>query len=166
MRGPATMPSSIARLSPNDRPADVADGREAAHQRVGGFGARDEVGVADVARHRGRGRPHEHRVPVRVDQAGHQRAAAAVDDRGGSARLDRNRVRGNARDDLPVDQHVGRTGQRAALPSKTRTFWNSVTGADGTGICCAMHTPHAAANSVAAIPNRRTVAIMGVLRSS
>jgi hypothetical protein len=48
------------------------------------------------------------------------------------------------------------------LPSKTRTFWNSVTGADGA--CCAMHTLHAAANSAAAIPNLGTVTIMGILR--
>ena len=74
MRGPATMPSSIACFSPKSRPAEIADGGEAAHQRVGGLGGRDESGVADIVRHRGsRSRAHQHRVPMRVDQAGHQR---------------------------------------------------------------------------------------------
>ena len=37
------------RASDRRRPAHVADGGEAAHQRGGGLGARQEVGVADVA---------------------------------------------------------------------------------------------------------------------
>ena len=69
-------------LESESRPAQIADGGEAAHQGVGGLGGGDESGVADIVRHRGSGvRAHQHRVPMRVDQAGHQRAAAAVDRR-------------------------------------------------------------------------------------
>src|SRR5256885_8570543 len=42
----------------------------------------------------------QHRVPMIVDQAGHQRAAASIDDRGGRASIDRNRRPGNRFDQI------------------------------------------------------------------
>jgi hypothetical protein len=77
------------------RAAHVPDRREPPHQRAFGLGARLEVNVTDVGRHqRHEGQGREHGVPMRVDQAGHQGAAAAVDDLrivggGGVAGVDR-----------------------------------------------------------------------------
>ena len=70
-------------LEPEGRPAHVADGGEAAHERVRGLGTGQQVEVADVAGEQGcGGGPHQHRVPVHVDQPGHQRPPAADDDLG------------------------------------------------------------------------------------
>ena len=70
-------------LEPERRPAHVANGGEPAHQCVRRLGACDQIEVSDVPHQQRCGRrPHHHRVPVVVDQAGHQRAPAAVDHRG------------------------------------------------------------------------------------
>ena len=96
--------------------AKVADGGEAAHQRGGGLGPREERGIADVASKHDRGRePHHRRVPMRVGQAGHQGPAAAVDDPGGRAAIDGDRRLGNSFDQVAANQHVGRFGQGRAL---------------------------------------------------
>ena len=60
--------------------AHVAHGSEAAHQGAPRFHAGKHAEVALVGRHQLRdGGTHQHAVPVRVDQARHQHAAAAVD---------------------------------------------------------------------------------------
>ena len=79
--GPATMPSSMARLSAKTGPPmsrTVVKPRISVCRRLR---AGQQVGVADVAGESlGGVGPHQHRVPVRVDQARHQRAPAAGDD--------------------------------------------------------------------------------------
>ena len=96
-------------LEPERRPAHVANGGESAHQRVRSFGACHQIEVADVPREQRCGRrPHQHRVPVRVDQPGHQRAPAAVDERGGGAAIGRDRICGDALDLVPADENVSR----------------------------------------------------------
>ena len=89
--------------------AEIADGGEAAEERVAGFGGGDDVGVADVVGEGlgGRG-PDEHRVPVHVDQAGHEGAAVAVDDFGGGAAVGGNRVGGDLFDLVAADEDVAR----------------------------------------------------------
>ena len=137
MRGPATRPSSMARLSPNAGPPTSRTVVKPRIKRVRRLGARHEIAVADVAGDRlcWRG-PYQHRVPVRVDQAGHQRAPAAVDH--GRARLGGDRRRRDAFDDVALDQHVGRRRQRELpLPSKMRTFWNNVALTTAGGLPCA-----------------------------
>ena len=80
MRGPATTPSSIACLSPNAGPPMS---RTVVKPRISvsvASAPATRLLIADVAVDRlGGRRPHQHRVPVGVDQAGHQRAPAAVD---------------------------------------------------------------------------------------
>ena len=80
MRGPRD--ATVDRpLEAEGRTSEIAYGGETAHQRAFGFGRGGEIDETDVGgqqfEHRQGG---EHGVPVRVDQAGHQRAAAAVDD--------------------------------------------------------------------------------------
>ena len=111
------------------RSADVADGRESAHQRGRGFGPREKGEVAEVRGHQHGGRrPHQHRMPMVVDQPRHERASGAVDQHGVGSAIGRDRRRGDPLDDLPLTSTLSRPGQRPLLPSNTRTFWNSVTG--------------------------------------
>src|SRR5262245_16443492 len=66
--------------------AEVAHRGEPAHERVRRLGARYQIEVAEVACQQGRDRrPNQHRMPVHVDQPGHQRASVARDDPGVSA---------------------------------------------------------------------------------
>ncbi len=88
--------------------ADVAHGREAARKRVAehAHGVRGAVGLAERldALHRHVAREGVH---VRVDQAGHQRAPADIDD----ARLRRgDRLRGDALDQPVGDEDVDALG--------------------------------------------------------
>ena len=72
---------------------------------------------------------------MHVDQARHQRAAAAVDDPGGRAAIDRNgRSARFARSGCRAPAHWWARTAHALLPSKTRTLLKSVTGA---AVCCA-----------------------------
>ncbi len=120
-------------LETEHRPAHVANGGEAAHQGVRRFARQQSrllkptspnacAGVAGTSI----------AVPMRVDQARHQRAAAAIDDRRVAPPIDRDRrawkcarsgCRGPAR-------WLVRTTMRL-LPSNTLTLVNSVTGAAG-----------------------------------
>ena len=96
-------------LESEGRPTHVANGRESAHQRVRRLGACHEIEVADVPREQRCGRrPHQHRVPVHVDQPGHQRAPAAVDEHGGGASIGRDRTCGDTLDLIPAHQNVSR----------------------------------------------------------
>ncbi len=98
------------------RSAHVAHGGEPAHQRVGGLGARHEVGVALGVGQRGRGRrPHEDGVPVHVDQARHERAPAPVDDDGGGAAIGRDGRGRDAFDAVATHEHERRRREGAAL---------------------------------------------------
>ena len=140
-------------LEPERRPAQVANGGEPAQQRVRRLGAGHQVDVADVPREQRRGRrPHQHRVPVHVDQPGHQRAPAAVDDVGVGEALGRNRVFRDLLDRVPADENVHGGAQRSLLPSKMRTFWNSVPNCSAGAVPCA-HTAGDSPN-----PIRRMVA--------
>ncbi len=129
MRGPA-IEAFVDRLFQSEgRPAQIADGGEAAHQGVGGLRGRDESGVADIVRHRGNGvGAHQHRVPMRVDQAGHQRAAAAGDDTvvEGGAAIGEVEIRSIL---LPVTSTFEGAVRAALLPSKMRTLVNRRLGA-------------------------------------
>jgi hypothetical protein len=94
-------------LQPERRPSEVAHAREAAHQGSLGLRARQQVQVADVTVDRlGRQRPDEHSVPVVVDQAGHQRAPAALDASQFDARRIRNRTARDRPDDVAHDENV------------------------------------------------------------
>src|SRR5258705_602475 len=75
-------------LETEHRPAHVANGGEAAHQSVRRFLASYEIVEADVTERLCRGRAGQHRVPMIVDQARHQRAPAPVDDRRGRVSID------------------------------------------------------------------------------
>ena len=109
MRGPATVPSSMARLSPNAGPPMSRTVVKPAHQRGGGLGACHEIEMADVPREQRCGRrPHQHRMPVHVDQPGHQRAPAALDEHGGGAPIGRDRTCGDTFDLIPAHQNVSR----------------------------------------------------------
>src|SRR6202011_4736316 len=61
----------------------------------------------------GRSGPYQHRMPVCVNQAGHQRWAAARDH--GHAWLSGDRRRRDAFDDVALDEHAERPGERAVL---------------------------------------------------
>src|SRR5262249_47608794 len=61
--------------------AHVPNGGEASHQRVRGLGAGYKIDVPDVRREKlSGGRPHQHWMPVHVNQPGHQCATTAVND--------------------------------------------------------------------------------------
>ncbi|CAI2933874.1 protein of unknown function [Aminobacter niigataensis] len=99
-------------LETEHRTAHVAHRREATHQRMRCLVACGEIGKADVAHCLCRGRRDQHRVPVRIDQAGHQHAAAA------RYHLRARRLDGGGRDaldEVAVDQHIRRRRQRACL---------------------------------------------------
>src|SRR5262249_45700114 len=92
-------------LEPEPRPAYIANGGEPAEQRVRSLRAGHQVGVADIPGERlGGRRPHQHGVPVGVDQAWHERATAAVDD----GRLLRGRDVAADLLDLVADDEDGR----------------------------------------------------------
>jgi hypothetical protein len=94
------------------RPTDKCAGRRQ------GLRGRLNVGVANIVR-QGRGgiRPHQHRMPIRVDQAGHQDAPAAV-----------NRSRTSDRDVdirsilLSLTKTLDGAESAPLFPSKIRTF--------------------------------------------
>ncbi len=114
MRGPSTTPSSMARLEAEHRPAHVANRGEAAHQGVGCLGAGLQAVVGDVAERLHRSDPRHRGVPVIVDQAGHQRAAAALDDARVGAAIHGDRLRRNRLDPVAADQNMRRARQRRA----------------------------------------------------
>ena len=58
-------------LEPEARSAEIAHRCEAAHQSVCGFVASHEIVVTDIPERLCGGRARQHRVPMRVDQAGH-----------------------------------------------------------------------------------------------
>jgi hypothetical protein len=96
-------------LEPESRPTHVANGREPAHQRGSRLSACHEIEMTDVPREQcGRRRPHHHCVPVHVDQPGHQRAPATVDEHGGGASIGRDRSGGDTLDLIPAHQDVSR----------------------------------------------------------
>jgi hypothetical protein len=89
----------------------VADAGEAAYEHVSTDLGGDEIDVADIRRQQIEERnPGEHRVRVGVDQARHQRPAAAVDDE--RAPRGCNRPAGDLLDHVAVHEHVrgGRQG--------------------------------------------------------
>jgi hypothetical protein len=89
------------------RPTDKCAGRRQ------GLRGRLNVGVANIVR-QGRGgiRPHQHRMPIRVDQAGHQDAPAAVNR---SRTSDRDRRRRYPLYLVVPDQNAGRRRKCTAL---------------------------------------------------
>jgi hypothetical protein len=94
-------------LETEHRTAHVANGGKAAHQRVGRLVTGREIVVSDVTERIGWRRTREHRVPVIVDQAGHQRPATPIYDRGGRASIDWNGRRGNSFDQVAANQYIG-----------------------------------------------------------
>ena len=115
MRGPLTMPSSMARLRPNTGPPTS---RTVVKPRIRvsvASAPASEIVVADVTERLCRSHPHQHRVPMRVDQARHQRASAAVDDACVGPTVDRDRLRRDALDHVAADQHIGGRRERRAL---------------------------------------------------
>ncbi len=105
------------------RPAQIANGREPAHERVRGLRACYQIQVADVrGEQNGHARPHQHRVPVHVDQPGHQRAAAAGNCPGAGAGIDRNRILRDLLDRVPRISTFLLALNDSLLPSKIRTF--------------------------------------------
>ncbi len=107
----------MACLRPKLGPTEIAHGGETAHQGVAGLVSGNQVDVAGIrGRHQRGRRPHQHRVPVVVDQARHQRPATAVDDRGG--RIGRQRLGGDPLDPVALDPHVRRCRQPIAVAVK------------------------------------------------
>ena len=115
MRGPGTRSLIDRSLEPKGRPAHVANGGEAPHQRARRFRSRKKIGVADVAGQGSRRRgAHQHRMPMRVDQPGHQHAPAPVD----HLSVGRDRCNRNPLDPVAADQNIGRRGERAVFSVK------------------------------------------------
>ena len=97
-------------LEGEDRPAEVAHGGEAAHQRAFGLGRGGEMDIADLARLKdGDRQRREHRVPVGVDQSRHQHASAAVDHLRALRR--RRVVVGDGRDGVSLDPQAHTVAQ-------------------------------------------------------
>ncbi len=114
MRGPAMIPEVNSALQPEYGTTHVADRSEAAHKRVRRLDARRDIVVSGVTSDRLNGiGPYQHRMPVCVNQAGHQRSPIAGDH--GHAWLDCDRCRRDAFNGVAFDQHTGRRGERAAL---------------------------------------------------
>ena len=110
------------------RAAEVADGGEAAHQRALGLGARRQHDEADVGGEKGRDRQAgEDRMPVRVDQARHERPAAAVDGLCSGRR--REIVRRQRLDPPALDEEAKSASQRARLAVEQQEIREN----DGTG---------------------------------
>ena len=94
--------------------ADVADGGETAEKCVAGFGGGQQVRVTHVVGESfGGSGADKHRKPVGVDQAGHERAAARVDDFGGGVMRScvaelggGDGVGGNCLDLVAANEHV------------------------------------------------------------
>jgi hypothetical protein len=57
-------------------------------------------------------------MPVHVDQPGHERAPATLDEHGGGASIGRDRTCGNTFDLVPAHQNVSRRSKGAALAVK------------------------------------------------
>ena len=94
--------------------AEIANGREAAHQSVGRFNGGENVHVTDIAGDRFLcGRTHQRCVPMHVDQTGHQRAAAARDH--GRSGIGRDRCCRNPFDNVAPDENIRWRGEGAAL---------------------------------------------------
>ncbi|MDT4855375.1 hypothetical protein FQZ97_897270 [compost metagenome] len=126
-------------LEGEHRATHVAHGGETAHQGVVSLGGGQDVeeshvGVLDSCKVRA----HEHRVPVRVDQARHQRSTATVDDPRARRRLDV--AGGDAFDQVAANQHVVAGGGTAVLTiedphvakQRRRRLW--LGGASGIGL--------------------------------
>jgi hypothetical protein len=103
-------------LETEHRPAHVANGGEAAHQRVGRLVAGQEIVVADVTHRLDRRRPDQHRVPMIVDQAGHQRASAALDEARVRPAIERDGLCRNRLDPVAAYQDMRRSRQGGAFP--------------------------------------------------
>ena len=96
------------------RAAEVADGGETAHQRALGLGPRGQHDEADVCGQKGGDRESgEDRMPVRVDQARHERPPAAVDGLRSGRR--RELVRRQRLDPPGLDQEAKSALQRGRL---------------------------------------------------
>ena len=129
MRGPAMMPSIYCALEAERRPAHVANGGEAAHQRIRRLVAGREVGKADVAHRLCRGGRNQHRVPVRIDQPRHQRSPVAGD---ALCACGLDGLRRDARDHIALDQHVRRSRESSSFSVEDAdVFEKDVVGARG-----------------------------------
>ena len=101
------------------RPAQIADGGEAAHQGLCRLVRGHQVDIADIGarqlliRHR-----RHHAVPMIVDQAGHQHPAAAIDDLHGLA--GRGAAGINRPDLVAFDDHCQAAAQGGGMSVKDR----------------------------------------------
>jgi hypothetical protein len=103
-------------LEPEGRSAKIANSGESAKECIRCFGSRHQGRVADVSCHGGGGsRPHEHRVPVHVDQTRHQRSATAIEQDSVSIFIGGDRGRGNMLDLVSAHEHVRRARELPAL---------------------------------------------------
>src|SRR5215475_2783002 len=83
--GDGTLVDSL--LQAKRRSAHVANCGESPQQRGCRLSTREQVQVTDICREQGCDwRTHKHRVPVHVDETGHEGAPAAVDDSNVSVR--------------------------------------------------------------------------------
>ena len=94
------------------RPTQVANGGEAAHQCVCRLVTSREGVEGEVTHRLCRRWPHQEGVPVIVDQAGHQRSAAAVNN--GHTGFGGDRFRRNAFDDVALYEHIRRNAEGVA----------------------------------------------------
>src|SRR5262249_23905587 len=99
-------------LEPERRPAQVANSREPAQEGGSGLGASEKVQVADVCCEQRCGcGPHQHRVPMHVDQPRHECAPAAVDQDGVRASVTDDWRRRDGLACVPADEDVRWSGQ-------------------------------------------------------
>jgi len=91
--------------------------------------------IADVGGEEdGSGRRDQKSMPMRVDETGHQRAAAAIDDDHVGATVSGKGVEEIFSILLPRTRTLVGAESVELLPSKTRTFWKRVTELEGCGV--------------------------------
>ena len=105
IRGPAMIPEVTAPLQSEYGATHVADRGEAAHQRGCRLYPRRDIVVSGVTSDRlSRIGPYQHRMPVCVDQARHQRSPVPGDY--GYAWLGGDRHRRDAFNDVALNEHA------------------------------------------------------------
>jgi hypothetical protein len=94
-------------LEPERRPTHVANGGKTTHQRVSGLCPRHQVQIAEIIREQlGRSGPNKHRMPMRVDEARHERTPTTDDDLSRGAPIDLDGIFGDFFDGVAANEDV------------------------------------------------------------
>ena len=135
MRGPVDDALVDRALEAEHRSAHVANGGEAAHQRIRRLVAGREIGEADVVHRLCRSGRNQHRVPVSIDQPRHQRSPVAGDTLG---TLGLDGIGRDASDHIALDQHVRRSRESSSFSVEDADVFEK----DVIGACCRAKPEH------------------------